>query len=255
MNNYFVDTHAHISEEYYEDIEDIINKANNKNIKYIINSGCDKKSNIEVLKLCDYEAMYGTLGIHPEFVNDYQKCDLEFITNNLEHKKIVAIGEIGLDYHYDTESKDKQKKLFEEQLKIAQECDLPVVVHSREATQDVIDILKKYNVKGVIHSFSGSLEVAQIFIKMGFLLGINGVITFKNAHIKDVIKEIGLENIILETDSPYLTPHPDRGKRNDPSYVDNIAEFICELKGISKAELSKITNDNIKRMFKKICLD
>ena len=126
---------------------------------------------------------------------------------------------------------------------------MPVVVHSREATLDTIQCLEKYKVKGVIHSFSGSLETAKIFIKMGFLLGINGVLTFKNCNLKEVIKELDLHTIVLETDSPYLAPVPFRGKQNDPSKVKTIAEFICELKGVSMEDLAKITNENIKRIF------
>ena len=126
---------------------------------------------------------------------------------------------------------------------------MPVVIHSREATNDTIEILKKYRVKGVIHSFSGSLETATIYIKMGFLLGVNGVITFKNCNLKEVIKEIPLNKIVLETDSPYLTPVPFRGKRNDPSKIKNIAEYICDLKHISMEELANITNENIMRLF------
>lgn len=135
-------------------------------------------------------------------------------------------------------------------MELAEKYDLPVVVHSRESTLDTINTLKKYNVKGLIHSFSGSLETAKEYIKMGYLIGINGVITFKNANIKDVIKEIPLEYLVLETDSPYLTPVPFRGKQNNPSHIIDIAKFICELKDISLDDLSKITNYNLERIFK-----
>ena len=209
------DTHCHLYSEYYDDIENILKEAKENNIVRYISDGCDLNSNKEMLELSSkYDNIYITLGIHPESVEDYKDEDLLFIKDNLKNKKVIAIGEIGLDYYYSKENKDIQKELFEKQLKIAQDNDLPVVVHSREATQDTIDILKKYKVKGVIHSFTGSLEVAKIYIKMGFVLGVNGVITFKNSNVKDVIKEVGLENIILETDSPYLTPHPYRGKQN-----------------------------------------
>ena len=244
------DTHCHLYSEYYDDIENILKEAKENNIVRYISDGCDLNSNKEMLELSSkYDNIYITLGIHPESVEDYKDEDLLFIKDNLKNKKVIAIGEIGLDYYYSKENKDIQKELFEKQLKIAQDNDLPVVVHSREATQDTIDILKKYKVKGVIHSFTGSLEVAKIYIKMGFVLGVNGVITFKNSNVKDVIKEVGLENIILETDSPYLTPHPYRGKQNAPKYIKEIAEFVANLYNISIEDLSKITNNNIKRIF------
>lgn len=246
----FTDTHCHIYKEYYENIDDIINSSINKNITRWINNGCSNSSNKEVLKLIDkYPNMYGALGIHPEEVDNYNDSDLKFIEDNLNNKKVIAIGEIGLDYYYTKDNKDKQIKLFEYQLSIAEKYNLPVIIHSREATEDTIKTLKKYKVTGVIHSFSGSLETANIYIKMGFLLGINGVITFKNAKLKDVYKNIDLNNIILETDSPYLTPEPFRGQKNEPQRIYNIAEFICKLKNISLEELSIITNKNIKRTF------
>ena len=246
----FTDTHCHIYKEYYEDIKKILENAKECQINRMINNGCDKKSNEEVLKLStQYKNIYGALGIHPENVDTYKEEDLKEIENNLTNPKIIAIGEIGLDYHYTKENKNRQIELLEAQLQIAEKYNLPVIIHSREATEDTINTLKKYHVKGVIHSFSGSKETALIYIKMGYLLGINGVITFKNSKLKEVIKEIPLENIILETDSPYLTPEPFRGKRNEPKRILEIAKFICELKNISLEELSKITNDNIKLIF------
>jgi len=246
----FTDTHCHILKEYYENIDDIINNAKNVGINRVINNGCDNKSNKEVLELIDkYPNMYGAIGIHPENVETYTEDDIKYIEDNLKKPKIVAIGEIGLDYHYTKDNKEKQINLFERQLKLAEKHHIPVIIHSREATEDTINCLKKYNITGVIHSFSGSLETAKIYIKMGFILGINGVITFKNSKLKEVIKEIDLENIIFETDSPYLTPEPFRGQKNEPARIINIAEFICNLKNIEKSQASIITNENIKRVF------
>lgn len=246
----FTDTHCHLYKEYYDDIDDILEEAKNNQINRHIVAGCDINSNKEVIQLVDkYDNIYGNLGIHPENVDEYKESDIEFIKDNLDNNKIIGIGEIGLDYHYTKENKESQIKLFETQLQIAENLDIPVVIHSRDATQDTIDILKKYKVKGVIHSFSGSLEVAKIYIKMGYVLGINGVVTFKNSNLKDIIKEIDLANIILETDSPYLTPHPNRGKKNSPKYILDIAKYMSELYGISLEKLSKITNDNIKHIF------
>ena len=246
----FTDTHCHIYKEYYESIDNVLENAKDVGINRVINNGCDNKSNKEVLELIDkYPNMYGAIGIHPENVETYTEDDIKYIEDNLKKPKIVAIGEIGLDYHYTKENKEKQIILFERQLKIAEKYHIPVIIHSREATEDTINCLKKYNITGVIHSFSGSLETAKIYIKMGFILGINGVITFKNSKLKEVIKEIDLENIIFETDSPYLTPEPFRGQKNEPARIINIAEFICNLKNIDKSQASIITNENIKRIF------
>ena len=246
----FMDTHCHIFDEYYEDIDNIKELMDNNGIYAVINNGTDMKSNKEVLdKLNKYDWMYGAIGIHPEFVEEYSEEDIEYIIQHLNDDRVVAIGEIGLDYHYSKDNKDKQIELFERQLKIAEEYNKPVIVHSREATMDTIECLKKYKVKGVIHSFSGSLETANIYIKSGFLLGINGVITFKNCNLKDVIDKIDINNIVLETDSPYLTPVPFRGKQNNPSHVHEIALFISDLKGINIEELSNCIKKNIGRIF------
>lgn len=252
----FVDTHCHIFKSDYDNIDEVLNNASNNNVKYYINNGSDREYNKEVLELVkQYDNMYGALGIHPETVDDYSLDDIEFIKNNLSNEKIVAIGEIGLDYHYTKENKDEQIKLLEIQLSLAEEYNLPVIIHSRDATEDTINTLKKFNCRGTIHSFSGSLETAKIYIKMGYLLGVNGVITFKNCNIKDVIKEVGLDNIVLETDSPYLTPVPYRGMQNNPSHILDIAKFVIELYNISLEELSYRTNENIKRMYERVELD
>ena len=247
----FTDTHCHIYNEYYDNnIEQVYEKMKLANVDRIINNGCDSDSNKEVLELLGiYSWMYGAIGIHPESADSYTDEDLRFIEEYINDERVVAIGEIGLDYYWTKDNKDKQKELFEYQLKLAESVNKPVIIHSREATQDTIEILKKYNVRGVIHSFSGSYETACIYIKMGFLLGINGVITFKNCNLKDVVSKLDLKDIILETDSPYLTPVPYRGKRNDSSHVYDIAKYICEIKGCSMEELSKETNGNINRCF------
>ena len=256
MNNYFVDTHCHIFKSDYENINEILENASNNHIKYVINNGSNNETNKEVLELIKkYPNMYGAIGIHPEDVDGVMPDDIKFIEDNLSNEKIVAIGEIGLDYYYTKENKEEQIKLFEAQLSLAEKYNMPVIVHSRDATEDTINSLKKFKCKGVIHSFSGSLETAKIYIKMGYLLGVNGVITFKNAKIKDVIKEVGLKNIVLETDSPYLTPVPFRGTQNNPGHVLEIAQFVADLYNISLEELAEQTNKNITNMYKKMKLD
>lgn len=246
----FTDTHCHIYSEYYESIPEVIHRALENGVNRFILAGASMRDNQEVLDLIqEYPSMYGTIGLHPEEADRYTEEDLLFLEQHLKDDKVIGIGEIGLDYHYTKENKKRQKELFRSQLKLASKYHLPVVVHSREATEDTICILKEFpDVRGVIHSFSGSLETAHIYIKMGYKLGINGVVTFKNSHLKEILPEI-VSNIILETDSPYLTPHPYRGMQNEPKYVALIADFICEELDISKSQLEKITNQNISTIF------
>ena len=249
----FTDSHCHLYSEYYDDIAKVINEASLNKVTRFINNGCDAKSNKEVIELIEkYTNMYGAIGIHPESVETYKLEDIKFTEDNIANKKIIAIGEIGLDYYYTKENKDKQIKLLETQLKLAEKYNIPVIIHSRNATLDTLTTLKKYHVKGIIHSFSGSLETAKEYIKLGYLIGINGVITFKNANIKDVIKELPLSSLVLETDSPYLTPEPYRGKQNSPAHILDIAKFVADLKDISLEELANITNQNLDNMFNKI---
>lgn len=246
----FVDTHCHLYQEYYESVTDEIKDSQKNDVGYYIVSGCDHKSNQEVIELVSsYPMVYGSIGIHPEYADSYQETDLLFLEQHIQDKKIVAIGEIGLDYHYTKENKEKQQLLFRKQLDLALKYNVPVVIHSRDATEDTIAILKEYPlVKGVIHSFSGSLETARIYMKMGYKLGINGVVTFKNSHLKELLPEI-LHTIVLETDSPYLTPHPYRGTKNSPKYIKTIALFISEYLDISLNDLVEITNRNIHEVF------
>lgn len=244
------DTHCHLYREYYDDLDDVLRKIKASRVSKVINNGVDRKSNEEVLELIKkYDFMYGAIGIHPEELDSYNEDDLAFLEEHINDSKVVAIGEIGLDYHYRDDNKVEQIRLFEDQLALAERYDKPVIIHSRDATEDTINILKKYNVRGVIHSFSGSYETALIYIKMGFLLGINGVVTFKNCKLKDVLAKLSLDNIVLETDSPYLTPVPYRGKRNDSSKVLCVAEYLTNELGISYDEFLKVINGNVTRIF------
>ena len=246
----FIDTHCHLFKDYYEDMDNIICKIKNHGIIALINNGCDSKTNQEVLSLLDkYDFMYGAIGIHPDYADNYNEDDLKYIMDNIGVEKIVAIGEIGLDYHYDNFSKEKQITLFKAQLKIAEKNNLPVIIHMREATNDVLNILKEYRVKGVIHCFTGSVETANILKKMGFFLGINGVVTFKNCNLINTIKEIGIDHIVLETDAPYLTPVPFRSEKNDSSHVVDTANFIANSLGIDVKKLADITTNNAKSLF------
>ena len=244
--------------KFKEEYEKLNGKKNDQGKKYreITIDSKNKmvyKTTEEVLDLIEkYPNMYGAIGIHPEDIDGATQEDIKFIEVNLSNEKIVAIGEIGLDYYYTKENKEKQIKLFETQLALAEKYNIPVIVHSRDATEDTINSLKKFKCKGVIHSFSGSLETAKIYIKMGYLLGVNGVITFKNSKIKEVIKEVGLENVVLETDSPYLAPVPYRGKINSSKNIPVIAEFLAKELEQNVNGIEKITEENTKSLFTRL---
>lgn len=240
------DTHCHLFKEYYENIDLVINNAIKSGVSRYIVSGCDHKSNVEVIEI-NNPNVYKVIGLHPEVATKYYQSDIDYISDNVD--KIIGIGEIGLDYYYGKEDKESQIELFKKQLQLAESVNKPVVIHSRDAVLDTLTILKEYHVKGVIHSFSGSLETAREYIKMGFVLGINGIVTFKNCNLKDILVDIGIENIVLETDCPYLTPVPYRGEKNEPAHIKDIALFVSEIYGTSVKELEEITNRNIKRIF------
>ena len=247
----FIDTHCHLSKKDYNDIDLVIKENIKVSINKMIISGCEIDSVDEAIEMTKkYDIVYATIGYHPDQASIIVDKDINNLENLLKsNEKILGIGEIVLDYHYDGIDKEKQKKLFEIQLKLAEKLDLPVIIHSRDASKDTIDILNKYKVKGIIHCFSGSLETANIYIKMGYKLGIGGVVTFKNSKLPDVIKNISLDNIVLETDSPYLTPDPYRGKINSSKYIPIIAEKISIIKNTTVEEVAKITTINCNDLF------
>ena len=245
----FIDTHCHLSIKDYDDIEKII-KDDFEKVDKIILSGCDKESIFESIEIANkYENIFVTIGYHPDQVDLVTDNDLDDLEKLLNNKKVIGIGEIGLDYHYEDSKKKEQIRLFEKQLDIAVKYNLPVVIHSRDATMDTINTLKKYKVKGIMHAFSGSVETAKIYINMGFLLGIGGVVTFKNSKLGEVVKEIGINNIVLETDSPYLTPDPYRGKQNSSKYIPVIAKKVSDITNISVEKVGEITSSNACRLF------
>ena len=246
-----IDTHAHLYHEYYEDMDALINEIKSAGVKKVIVNGCNMKSNLEVLKLVKkYDIVYGALGFHPTELDDYNDDCLSWLKEHLTDDKIVAVGEIGLDYHYDNTDKDMQKYVFKKQLEIASVLNKPIIVHSRDSIKDTFDILKQFKLRGSIHAFSGSVEMAKDFTKLGYYIGIGGVCTFSNAkNIVNVINNIDISYILLETDSPYLTPAPFRGKRNSPAYIPIIAKKISEIKGIDVMDVSEITTKNAYRLF------
>lgn len=242
-----IDTHCHLSSDDYNNLDEIINEFDG----IMIASGCDLKTNKEVIELVNkYDRVYGTLGIHPEEIENFKESDLKFIEDNLNNKKIVGIGEIGLDYYWVKDNKEQQKELFIKQLDIAKKYNKAVIVHSREAIQDTYDILKKYNLKGSIHCFNSSLEMAREFIKIGYKIGVGGVLTFKNSKkLQEIVKDIDLKDILLETDSPYLTPEPYRGQKNKPSNVYYVALKLAELKNLSIEDIINQTWENALKEF------
>ncbi|MDD2207744.1 MAG: TatD family hydrolase [Bacilli bacterium] len=246
----FTDTHCHILSEEYSNYEDIIQNLNKHNIKRIIINGYNLSSNKEVLKLINrYSNVYGAIGLHPNYIEENNEVVINHIKANINNQKIIAIGEIGLDYYRNNNNKEKQLEVFNTLLTIADENKLPVIIHNRESTEDLIKILKKHNLKGIIHSFSGSYETALELIKLGFKLGINGIITFKNTNLGNTLKRIDLKNILIETDSPYLAPEPVRGSKNEPRNLIYIANKIAKIYNINLEELSIILENNFADVF------
>lgn len=251
MNNIF-DTHAHYDDEKFrEDLEETISSVHQSGVSLIINCGCDPESSKRTLELCDkYDFIYGAVGIHPHEAEGADFEALEEIKKLASHPKVVAIGEIGLDYHYDFSPRDIQKEVFEKQLILANELDLPVIVHDRESHQDALDLLKKYKPKGVVHCFSGSAETAREVLKLGMYIGLGGAVTFKNAKKPvEVAESIDINRLLLETDAPYMTPFPHRGKRNDSSFIPFTAMKIGEIRGMDPQEVIDIATENGKRLF------
>lgn len=245
------DTHAHIYNETYNNIEEILSNSINSNVTRIINCADSIETSLEVVALSKiYESvLYCAVGIHPHNVLNYNENDIIKIEEIAKNKNVIAIGEIGLDYYYGLENKEKQIKLFNLQLDLAQKLNLPVLIHSRAATEDTLKILRKYKVKGIIHCFVEEEKIAKEYIQLGFLLGIGGILTFKNSNLSEVIKKVDLEYIVLETDSPYLTPEPFRKYKNEPKYILEVAKCLANIKEIPLEEIAKITNQNLFKIF------
>lgn len=249
----YFESHAHYDDEQFQqDRQALLQCLPQCGIDFVINSGSDLKSSYIGKELSEqYDYIYFAAGVHPHELYDISEDTLEQIRHLAQHKKCVAIGEIGLDYYYDTFPREIQKYWFEKQLLLSKSLHIPVIIHSREASQDCFDIIKKSGVeKGVIHCYSGSLEMAEEYVKMGFLIGIGGVLTFPNAKkLVDVAKKISLEHILIETDSPYLSPVPHRGKRNDSRNLEFIVKKLAEIKGVSPTDVANVTLENGKKLF------
>jgi TatD DNase family protein len=249
------DTHVHLNaEQFSEDLDEVIDRAKAEGVDYMVVVGFDRPTIIKAMELVEeYDFIYASIGWHPVDAIDMREEDLLWIEELAKHPKVVAIGEMGLDYYWDKSPKEIQQEVFRKQIQLAKKVKLPIVIHNREATADIITILKEENaaeVGGIMHCFSGSVEVAKECVDMNFYISLGGPVTFKNAKKpKEVAQEIPLDKLLIETDCPYLAPHPHRGKRNEPSYVKLVAEQIAELKDISYEVVSSVTTENAKKLF------
>ena len=249
-----IDTHAHYDDEQFDtDREELLKRIHDSGIDLIVNASSTIESWEKIQKLteeCPF--VRGAVGVHPDEVGALTEEHMDRMKRLLELDKIVAVGEIGLDYYWDHESHGMQKKWFVRQLELARETEMPVIIHSRDAAEDTMEIMKKYasGMKAVIHCYSYSAELAKEYVKMGYYIGIGGVVTFKNAKkLKSVVREIPLTSIVLETDCPYLAPEPYRGKRNSSLYLPYIAEKIAELKEVSAEEVIRQTEENSRKLY------
>lgn len=246
------DTHAHYDDSRFdEDRDELLSSLCSKGVTNIINCGCDYKSCLTTLELSEkYDFVYAALGVHAHEAEEATEEDFERIEALYSNKKVVAVGEIGLDYHYDFSPRDRQIEVFERQIILAKELDLPIIVHDRESHEDTMNLLKKYRPKGVVHCFSGSKEMAKEIVKLQMYIGMGGAVTFKNARRPvEVMEYLPTEYLLLETDAPYMTPVPFRGQRCDSSHIANTAEKIAEIKGMDTQELIDICNKNAKSLF------
>lgn len=250
-----IDTHAHYDDEQFDaDRESLLAQMQDAGIGLIVNAGSTVPSWDKIVKLTEeYPFIYGAIGVHPDEVGALDEEQFARMSALLDQEKIVALGEIGLDYYWDNESHDLQKKWFIRQLELAREKDMPVIIHSREAAADTMEIMKQYaaGMKAVIHCYSYSAEMAKEYVKMGYYIGVGGVVTFKNAKkLKQVVEDIPLSSIVLETDCPYLAPVPYRGKRNCSLYLPYVAEQIAELKATTVEEVIRQTEKNARGLYR-----
>ena len=252
----FVDTHAHLTDEQFVgDVENILEKAKDVGVEKIITSGFDVSSSQEAVQFAEkHEGVFASIGVYPCECDKVEKDYIEGLRELAKSKKVVAIGEIGLEKREGAPDLESQKKCFLEQIKLAYEVQKPIVIHCREAIGDMLNFLREHKdllkFGGTFHCFGGSKEVAREILDLGFHISLGGVSTFKNAHaVKEAILTVPLEKILLETDCPYLAPEPFRGKRNDPSFVPYIAENVAKIKGVSVEEVGRVTSENARRLF------
>jgi TatD DNase family protein len=251
---FYIDTHCHIDFDWFdEDRDQMLEKVKAANVNYLINIGCEKRSNEKVKKNSErYDNVFFSSGIHPSDVDEADDTVFDQMKEFSKNPKMVAIGEIGLDYFKYDNDRNKQKYFFEKAIETAHELNKPIVVHNREADQDMYDILKSSEIEkigGVLHCFSSPVDVAEKMIDIGMHLSFTGNITFKNSKLSDSVRLVPLDRLMLETDSPFLTPHPNRGKRNDPSYIPVISDKVAEIRGITTKEVMESTTSNALKFF------
>ncbi|NOU87581.1 YchF/TatD family DNA exonuclease [Paenibacillus sp. LMG 31460] len=248
------DSHTHLNaEQFNEDQDEVIQRALDAGVTRIVNVGFNRETIPSSIALAErYDFIYSTVGWHPVDAIDMIPGDLEWIEELCKHEKVVAIGEIGLDYYWDKSPKDVQQRVFREQIRLARKLGMPIVIHNRDAHQDILHILKEEKaeeVGGIMHCFSGSWETAKLCLDMNFHISFGGPVTFKNARQpKEVLAQVPLDRLLIETDAPYLTPHPFRGKRNETGYVRLIAETAAEIRGMTLEEIAEITTNNAIRL-------
>ena len=247
-----IDSHAHYDDEAFEeDRDNLLESMQSNGIEKIINVGANIKGSRTSIALSEqYPFIYAAVGVHPSDTEELDEEKIAWLKEVSKKEKVIAIGEIGLDYYWPEPDRKIQKKWFIRQMELAQEVNLPVIIHSRDAAQDTIEILKQFPANGVIHCYSYTKESAKEFLKMGYYFGIGGVLTFKNdKKLKEAVMEIPIERILLETDSPYLAPEPNRGKRNSSLNITYVVKELAQLKGISEEEVINITTENTKKLF------
>ncbi|MUK88085.1 YchF/TatD family DNA exonuclease [Ornithinibacillus sp. L9] len=250
-----VDTHVHVNaRQFLEDRDEVIERAFNTGVKYMVVVGFDRETIPLAIEIAEqYETIYAAVGWHPVDAIDMTDEDLAWIEELSAHPKVVAIGEMGLDYHWDKSPKAIQKEVFRKQIRLAKKVNMPIIIHNREATEDIIDILQEEGAKqvgGIMHCYNDSVRYVQTCLDMNFYISLGGPVTFKNAPLpKEVAVEVPLDRLLVETDAPFLAPHPNRGKRNEPAYVTLVAEKIAELRGLSFEEISDITTRNAFTLF------
>ncbi len=249
------DTHVHLNADQFEDdMEEVIDRAKQAGVDYMVVVGFDRVTIPKAISIAEsHENIYAAVGWHPVDAIDMTEDDLKWIEELAAHPKVVAIGEMGLDYHWDKSPKEIQKEVFRKQIALAKKVKLPIIIHNREATEDIVEILQEENaqeVGGIMHCFSSTPEIAEQCLEMNFYISLGGPVTFKNAkEPKEVAKVVPINKLLIETDCPYLAPHPYRGKRNEPAYVKLVAEKIAELKEMSLEELEEHTTKNAKKLF------
>ncbi|RSD24511.1 TatD family hydrolase [Mesobacillus subterraneus] len=249
------DTHVHLNaEQFNEDLQEVIDRAKSEGVSNMVVVGFDEITIKKAIELAEtHEFLYASVGWHPVDAIDMTQEHLDWLKELASHPKVVALGEMGLDYYWDKSPKEIQKEVFRKQISLAKEVNLPIIIHNRDATADIVEILKEENageVGGIMHCFSGSVETALECIEMNFYISLGGPVTFKNAKKpKEVAEAIPLDRLLVETDCPYLTPHPYRGKRNEPAYVKLVAEQVAELKGLTLEEVADATAQNAKKLF------